>query len=586
MRLRQPILVVLGHVDVGKTMLLDKIRGTAVQLREAAGITQHIGASLLPKSTIEEICKPLMKKFRIQIRVPGLLIIDTPGHEAFSNLRRRGGSVADMAILVIDVLKGFERQTYESLDILRSRKVPFVVALNKIDRIPGWEPVKTYSFLESFEAQAKLVKEFLERKLYEVVATFANLGFSAERIDRVKDFRRTVAIIPTSAMTGEGIAELLAAVSGLAQVYMTSKLAYTSGPAKGVVLEVKEEPGLGSTIDSIIFDGIIKRGDIIIVGGLEKPVITKVRALLMPKPLDEMRSPEDKFTNIEEVTAAAGVKIVAPGLEGAIAGAPLRVIYDKSEIEKVSKEIMEEITSVRVKTDKEGVIVKADTLGSLEALVSYLKLHNVPVRLGDVGVVSRRDIIEARVSRDLNKYYGCVLAFNVKILEEAKEEALVSGIKIFRSNVIYILLEEYQKWVKALREAEKAIDFSKLILPGAVKVLPGYVFRRSNPAIFGVEVIMGRIKPGYPLMKEDGKIMGNILQIQESGQPLKEASKGSSVAISVRGRIFIGRNVKEGETLYVNVPKNHIEILLSKYQEELSDEEIKYLKKLRMKYIL
>jgi len=121
---------VLGHVDSGKTSLLDKIRGTGVQGREAGGITQHIGASFLPSETIQQMCGQLATKLKNPEQdVPGLLVIDTPGHEVFTNLRTRGGSAADIAILVVDTNRGFQPQTNESLKILQARKVPFVVAL-------------------------------------------------------------------------------------------------------------------------------------------------------------------------------------------------------------------------------------------------------------------------------------------------------------------------------------------------------------------------------------------------------------------------------------------------------------------------
>jgi translation initiation factor 5B len=584
MPLRQPILVVLGHVDVGKTLLLDKIRGTAVQMREAGGMTQHIGASFLPKSTIEKICEPLKSRFNINIKVPGILVIDTPGHEAFSNLRMRGGSVADMAILVIDALKGIEKQTLESLEILKARKTMFVIAFNKIDRLPGWKPMNTFSFLDSFFRQDETVREDLDNKIYMLIGELSKLGIVADRFDRVKNFAKVVAIIPTSAVTGEGIAELLAAVSGMAQAYMTSRLVYTEGPAKGVVLEVKEEVGLGPTLDVIIFDGILRKGDTIIVGSLEKPIISHVRTILMPKPLDEMMSPEDKFKSVDEVVAAAGVKVVAPDIEGAIAGAPFIVAEKIEDINRISNEIMNEIRSIRISTDKVGVIIKADALGTLEAFTNYVKSMNIPVRLADVGPVSRRDIIEAFVSRELNKYYGCIFAFNVKVLPDAKDEAASKGIPIFYNNIIYRIVEEYQEWVEKIKLEERQKELSTLILPGAVKILPGYIFRKSEPAIFGVEVIFGRIKPGYPLMKENGFVVGIIQQIQEMGKPLPEALKGQSVAISVKGDIYIGRNVKENEVLYVKIPEDHVKILLTKYKSELTQEEFMLLEKLSKLY--
>lgn len=584
MPLRQPILVVLGHVDVGKTLLLDKIRGTAVQMREAGGMTQHIGASFLPKSTIEKICEPLKSRFNISIKVPGILVIDTPGHEAFSNLRMRGGSVADMAILVIDALKGIEKQTLESLEILKARKTMFVIAFNKIDRLPGWKPMNTFSFLESFSKQNEIVRENLDNKIYMLIGELSKLGIVADRFDRVKNFAKVVAIIPTSAVTGEGIAELLAAVSGMAQAYMASRLVYTEGPAKGVVLEVKEEVGLGPTLDVIIFDGILRKGDIIVVGSLEKPIVSRVRTILMPKPLDEMMSPEDKFKSVEEVVAAAGVKVVAPDIEGVVAGAPFIVAEKAEDIDRISNEIMNEIRAIRISTDKVGVIIKADALGTLEAFTNYVKSMNIPVRLADVGPVSRRDVIEAFISRELDKYYGCIFAFNVKVLPDAKDEALSKKIPIFYNNIIYRIVEEYHEWVEKMKLEERQKELSTLILPGAIRILPGYIFRKSEPAIFGVEVVFGRIKPGYPLMKENGFVVGVIQQIQEMGKPLSEAIKGQSVAVSVKGDIYIGRNVKENEILYVKIPEDHVKILLTKYKSELAQEEFMFLEKLSKLY--
>jgi len=179
-RYRQPIVVVLGHVDSGKTSLLDKIRKTAVQARESGGITQHIGASIFPKETLIEICCTLLSKVGGDIKVPGILVIDTPGHEVFSNLRIRGGSAADFSIIVTDVMKGVEAQTVESLEILRQRRVPFVVALNKIDMISGWKPGSNSFVTESLKRQSPSVIEILDRQLYTVVGSLSRLGFRSE----------------------------------------------------------------------------------------------------------------------------------------------------------------------------------------------------------------------------------------------------------------------------------------------------------------------------------------------------------------------------------------------------------------------
>ncbi len=580
MKLRQPIVVVLGHVDHGKTTLLDKIRGTTVAQKEPGQITQHVGASLVPANVIERIAEPLKKLIPIKLKIPGLLFIDTPGHEAFSNLRRRGGSVADFAILVVDVIDGFQRQTYESIEILKARKVPFLIAANKIDRIPGWKPHPNQPFIYTIKEQEDYVKETLDELIYRMVGEMYKLGFRAERFDRIKDFTRTVAIVPISAKTGEGIPELLAVLAGLTQQYMAKKLMLAKGPAKGVVLEVKEEPGLGTTIDAVIYDGIIRKGDLIIVGGLEEPVVTRVRALLMPRPLQEIRLHKGEFMHVDEVIAAAGVKIIAQGLEKVVAGAPLYVIPSEELIDEYAKKVKEEVEAAKIKTEIDGVIVKADTLGTLEAVVAMLRNKDIPVRLADVGAISKRDIIEAAVTLRSKKEYGVILGFNVKVLPEAAEEARKHGVKIFLNNVIYRLIEEYEEWLNKLREEERRRELESLVRPGKVRIIPGYVFRRSEPAIVGVEVLGGIIKPGYPLMREDGKRLGEIMQIQDKGKPIPFARAGQAVAISIRGRIMIGRHVDEGDVMFTDIPNTHVKILLTKYKNELSDDEIMTLREI------
>jgi len=347
MPIRQPIVVVLGHVDTGKTLLLDQIRKSSVQAREAGGMTQHIGASFFPLETLAELCGTLLKTMKGKIHIPGLLVIDTPGHEAFANLRKRGGGVADIAILVIDILKGFEAQTYECVEILKARKTPFIVAANKIDRISGWKSKEKESFLVSYESQDSYVRQDLDEQLYSIIGTFSGLGFQTNRFDKITDFTRTASIVPVSAKTGEGIPELLAVLVGLTQQYLQSRLEVTEGPAKGTVLEVKEEPGLGITLNAVIYDGIIRKGDVIVVGGKEEPVVTKIRAVLLPKPLDEIRDPRDKFSSVDDVSAAAGVKIVAPDLENSLAGAPIYVVTSMDRLEEYVQSVSEALSLVQ-----------------------------------------------------------------------------------------------------------------------------------------------------------------------------------------------------------------------------------------------
>jgi translation initiation factor 5B len=576
MPIRQPVVVVLGHVDAGKTSLLDRIRGTAVQAREAGGITQHIGASFFPLDTIREICGPLFARFGKDVKVPGLLVIDTPGHEAFVNLRVRGGSAADIAIVVVDINRGFEAQTYESIEILRSRRVPFLIALNKLDTLAGWRSSSSsnYSLLDSLKKQDKAVIDELDNRIYSLLGSLSRLGFRGEAFYRVKDFTKEIAIIPVSAKTGEGIPELLAVLVGLVQQYMLKRLE-VSDQGRGIVLEIKEEPGLGSTANLILLDGSIKEGDDIMLVKRDGIVITKVKALLLPKPLDEMRDPRDKFVRVKEVHAAAGVKVASHSqdLEGVLAGSQFYVINDKSNVEQLKNQLQSEVSSLVISTDKVGVILKCDTLGSLEAIIDMLRRADIPIRLADIGNVTKRDIIEASTVKEKDKYLGVVLAFNTKVLQDAKEEAEAKGVKIFHDKVIYSLVESYKQWVTYEKEREESSVFASLIQPCKFVILKGFVFRKSNPAIFGVEIIEGRLRQKSPVINTEGIDVGSIHQIQDKGKSIDEARKGMQVAVSMN-EPTVGRQIKEGDVLYTLPSTQHYKMLIERFKHRLSQEEL------------
>jgi len=567
--MRQPIVCMLGHVDTGKTSLLDKIRGSAVQLREAGGLTQQIGASYFPLDTLIAITKQLLTDFSSTIEIPGLLVIDTPGHEAFANLRRRGGSVADIAILVIDVMHGFENQTYESLEILKSRKTPFIIAANKIDRIDGWRVNEDTPFLVSYAKQAPLVKEDVDNRLYIMMGTLSRQGFRSERFDRVRDFTRDVAIVPVSAKTGEGLGELLAVLIGLTQQYMADKLQATADHALGTVLEVSEEVGLGTTINAIIYDGVLRSEDTIVIGGKSGPITTSIRSILLPQPLDEIRDPRKKFDAVDEAPAASGVKIAAPDLEDAVAGAPLIAVGGSMTLERAVEEVSSELERLRISTDNVGVILKTDTLGSLEAILESLRARGVPVRLADIGDISRREVIEAVSVKYEEPLYGAILAFNVRLLPDAEREAHDQRIPVFTGDIIYNLMDEYTRWMEEERETKARKEFDLLVKPGKIEVMEGFVFRRAKPAIFGVRVLNGSISPNTRMINLEGTRVGRMTQIQDSGEAIQRAEEGKEVAVSMPTPI-VGRHIKERDVLIVDVPEKHAKLLREKYSERLT----------------
>jgi translation initiation factor 5B len=574
--LREPIVVVLGHVDHGKTSLLDKMRGTVVAAREAGGITQQIGASLFPLDAVVETCRALLGEVKVELKIPGILFIDTPGHAAFANMRRRGGSVADLAILVIDVTKGVQEQTIESVRLLRSRKTPFVVALSKIDLIPGWRTVEGAPISKALANQSGAVIDELEKRIYLLAGELSQYGFQADLYTRIKSFAKTLAIVPVSAKSGEGIPDLLMLILGLAQVYLRDRLAFREDGCEGVVLEIVEEEGMGATVNAVISNGVLRVGDRITLLGKDGPFLARVRALMMPKPLDEMRDPRDRFKMIEEVAASAGVKIVAEGLEKAFPGSPIYGLRGEEDVQEVFERLTADIGEFRLSTDKIGVVVKADSLGALESLVAYLHERGLSVRLADIGEVSKRDVMEASIVREKDEFLGVILAYNVDVPRNIEIEAANRGVKIFRNPVLFRLIEEYVDWVEKTKSERERAEFEKLVKPGKIRLIEGMVFRRSNPAIVGVEVIGGVITPRINLMNEEGKIVGTIMQIQDMGKAIPAATAGMKVAISMK-EPTIGRHIKENEVLYVAIPESDARLLSSVFINKLDEQSRKIL---------
>jgi len=574
MAVRQPIIAVVGHIDHGKTTLLDKIRGTTVAKREAGAITQHIGATEIPIDAVKKVVGKLLDTLKIKLTIPGFLMIDTPGHAAFANLRKRGGSISDIAILVVDINEGFKAQTREALEVLRQNKVPFIIAANKVDLVPGWHIQNTSSVLESIKAQPDHVIQELDNRLYRLVIAMSDYGFESERFDRISDYTKNIAIVPCSGMTGEGVAELLMVITGLAQKYLESKLKIeVKGPGKGSIIEMKEEQGLGKTADVIIYDGSIAQGDTIVVGGVNGPFITKVRTLLKPSPLRELRE-KGQFQTVKSVAAAAGIKVSAPKMDDAVAGMSLIVANTPEEQEKAKKKIAEEIGAVFVSTQNEGVILKTDSVGALEALNGLLRQINLPIRRAGIGDLTKSDVVEAKQMRDINPLIGVVFAFNIKIQKGVEDLARDNNIKIFSGNVVYTLFENYQEW-KYQQDAEKRKQaLEKLVWPAKIKLLKGCVFHQSNPCVVGVEVLAGRIRTKVRLIKKDGKEIGEIKELQSEGENVPSAEKGQQVAIAIPG-VTAGRQIKEGDVLYSFMPKSHLEIIQAEFINELGAEELK-----------
>ncbi len=581
MTLRKILVTVVGHVDHGKTSLLDRIRHSDVTAGEAGAITQAIGVSIIPMKTIEKVCGSLLNHMKGKLTVPGLLTIDTPGHAAFTSLRKRGGALADIAILVVDINEGFKPQTMESIDILRSNKVPFVIAANKVDLIHGWKNDSDKNLIQNIGSLDHQTQGALEKKFYELVGQFQENKVNAERFDRVQDYTKQFAVVPISAKTGQGIPELLMVLAGLAQKFFGNKLEIEpNSHAKGSILEVKEVKGLGLTLDTIIYDGTIRTNDTLIIGSLNGAIVTKVRALLEPGELAEMRDKKSKFKNVKEVVAAIGVKISGPNMEGAMAGMPVRAATNasKEDIELLKAEVQAEIEDVlqENETEESGVLIKADTLGSLEAMKVLLEEKGIPVAFASLGDVNKKDLSTLESLKDKDEFTGVLLGFNVAIPSELQISIKEKDLTIISRDIIYKVFDDYELYTSTLQEKIEKRELANIVRPCKFSIMPGYVFRQNNPAICGVDIEIGQIKNGDPIMTANGKKVSDVKSMKKGQEAVKTAMQGDQVAMAMPN-LTIGRQASEGDYLYTDFSEKDY-AKLRKLKKHLSKPEIELVK--------
>lgn len=560
--LRSPIVTICGHVDHGKTTLLDAFRGSSLQAEEAGGITQKISFTLYPAEKICSTC-PLIEKTKVKLEIPGFLFIDTPGHAAFTHLRKRGGSLADLAVLVVSIKEGIKPQTYEVLQILKKCKTPFVIALNKIDSISGWKYHSDLSLKESIGQQSLHAKEEFEESLIKFQGSLLDQDFDSTLYYEVSDFTKKIAIVPCSAKSGQGISELLYVLCGLCQRFLKSRLIIAEA-SKGVILEVKKDKG---TIwaEAILYDGSLDEGDQLVIASFQDPIITKVRAIQEILPLS------NKFKPSKKVIAASGVKIQLTEKENILPGMPFQEV--KEDLEKIKVSFKDDISS-SIQTDKEGIIVKADSLGSLEALLSLLKQEKISVLKAGIGPINKNDIVNAKANLEINPLDSIILGFNTEI----EENQGISKIKIITNEVIYKLIEDLTVWRKNKQneiEKERLLGLATIC---KLEIMPKYVFRNSNPAIFGVRVASGKIKTNIPLIDENGEEVARIKSLQLDKSSVEQASEGQELAIALPGIAF-DRRLKDIKFLYANISDSQFKEF-KKNKDLLSSSELKVLQEI------
>ena len=573
-KIRQPIVTVCGHVDHGKTSILDKLRQSSVQQSEAGGITQKISFTLYPMNQLKIAC-PLIEKSKIKLDIPGFLFIDTPGHAAFTNLRKRGGSLADLAILVTDINEGIKPQTAEVIQILKMNKTPFIIALNKIDNISGWRTDSAYAgkdldLRKNIESQPENVKRIFEEKYLTLIGSLNSYGFDADIFYNINDFAKKIALVPCSARTGEGIQELILMICGLSQKYLKNRLSLGKD-AKGVILEVKKEKETNYT-EAILYDGELSKNDKIAVSNLEgEPIISKIRVL------EEILPLKQKFTPKEKVQASTGLRMQLVEKINILPGMPF-VIYknNKEEIKGIfKKEISETLNTM---LNKQGIIAKADSLGSLEALLAMLKQNHISVVKAGIGKINKNDIASAKANLEINELDAIIIGFNVSIDEEAKQLAKNEAIKIITDEVIYKLIENLVEFrAEKTKEIEKK-RLMQLTTIFKIKILPQYVFRNTNPAIFGIKVEAGKLIKGLNLISAEGEKIGKIKNIQSQNKSVEQVNEGMEVAISVPGTNF-ERKLKDKNFLYSDITESQFKNF-KKNKDLLNPNELKVLQEI------
>lgn len=560
-KIRQPIITVAGHVDHGKTSILDCFRGSAIQEGEAGGITQKISFTKYPMEQITKAC-PLISKNKIFLDFPGFLFIDTPGHAAFTNLRKRGGSLADLAILVVDIKEGIKPQTQEVLSILKANKTPFVIALNKVDTISGWQ--QKNSIKESIENLPSHVRQEFDTALLTFQGSLQAHGFDPELYYDITDFTKNIAIVPCSAKTNQGISELLFVLCGLSEKFLTKNLEISQEP-KGVILEIKKEKAM-SFAEAILYDGQLKENDEIATATFSgEPIVSKIRSLEEIQPLSQ------KYKNQKTATAATGIRLQLTNKDGIQSG----MLFQKidNNLPEITKKFQKEVSEA-ISLDKEGIIIKADSLGSLEALVTLLKEAKIKIVKAGIGPINKTDLISAKANLEINPLNAIIVGFNVK----PDSDLTLGNIKILTNEVVYKLIENLEIW-----RSEKQAEIEKTRLLGLatitkLEILPKYVFRNSNPAIFGVKILSGKLKKNLQLIGEDDNKVARVKAIQEDKNSVDEASENSEVAISLPGTNF-ERQLKESRFLYSQLSESQFKTF-KKNKDLLSQTEIKALQEI------
>ena len=586
--LKSPICSFMGHVDAGKTSLMDVIRNTKVQEKEAGGITQSIGSSFVNIEDIVDITNVINGKFEVKPEIPGILIIDTPGHEAFNTLRERGSSLCDIAILVVDINDGVKPQTIESIKLLRDKRVPFVIAATKLDTIYNYKVTEEISLRKALKQQKKETINMIETSMYDIQYELEKEGIKSVFYFKNKNPQKVYSIVPVSSRTKEGIADLLALMIYISQNWMNKKITYQE-EVDATIMESYQDSKHGWVLDIILKNGTINVGDKFIVCGRESSRTITVRKLLVKK---------NKLEDVKSVRASDGIRVIASNCDNCYSGTKLYPIdNNEKEVLQIANEEIDNYWK-SFDLDQIGVCIQAKTFGELDALYQLVKKDGIPIMSVSLKKLGEKDFDRIKIKTDNidDLEYNTLLYFGeLDNFDKFDKVAKEKGIKLFNSEIVYGLIDEYKKYSKQCLEErqKKQIASGNAIYPCKLKIFKQHIYMKggTNNLLFGVKVLEGKLRIGSPLyvvkkerfekdkiynMKTEKEYgLGIVTSLQKNNEDIELANQGDEVCIRLDNvnELIFSRHFDHKDTIISHLSRESIDILKKDYRDNMTKQD-------------
>jgi translation initiation factor 5B len=577
---KSPVVSFMGHVDAGKTSLMDCIRGTKIQQGEAGGITQSIGSSFVPIEHIREVTKNIKGKFSVEHNIPGVLIVDTPGHSAFSSMRDRGSSLCDLAILVIDINKGIQPQTEESIKMLKEKNVPFVIAATKIDMIYGWKKTSEVNLRKVLKEQEESTTQVMQSMMEDLKYEFSKLDIDAVFYFNNKTPNKTYSIVPISTQTNEGLSDLLSLLVYISQNWMSKKITYKD-TLDATIMESILDTKLGWVLDVILSNGTLNVGDKITVTTQDGVKISSVRNILTPPQLTQDRT-KVSWTNNSSIKASQGIRIIGSNLENCIAGSSIfKIENNEFEIIEKAKQEFDKFWK-SFEWDSKGVCLVAPTIGELDAAYNLLKLEQIPIAKGEISNFTKKvaDRYFSLTEEEQLKENKIIFYFHSKPITGKQEDEYSSlckdlGLTFLHNMVIYQLIDQYKETKKKFLEERKKenSEKGKAIFPCELQILKDHVYMKggNDDLLFGIKVRAGRLLKGTPIISEKKVKLGKVTSIQKNHKEVTEAKLRDEVCIRIKNEsnVSFGRQLASSDKLISELSRDSIDELKLNFRDEM-----------------